>query len=479
MLPGMADPAPAQTGLPGAAGGTELPVRFAGPGAGSGALTWGQRELWQTMRWKRTWLPIGTVLPLPAGTTLAQAVADLRFVMGRYPSLRTRLRFDPDDQGGPEDTDGPVQVVADSGQTRLEVVDAPAGADPAEVAEQVRQRYFGRAYDFAAEWPLRMAVIRHRGALTHRVWVFCHLATDGTGARVILQDLAARDRPDAGAGRPAPLEQVRWQRSPAGRRQSEAALRRWETMLRRLPARRFPERTAGTGPRYWLGLLDSPATALAARVIAARTGVEVASVFLAVFAVALARVTGINPVVIRPTVSNRFRPGLARTVSPIIQNGLCVIDVPDGTVDQAVAHTRCRALAGYKYAYHDPVRLAELVARIARERGERVDLGCLFNDSRLRPADPAAPLPGPAQLRAALSRSRFRWLQQQDHRPFDPLFVTIEDVPGTAEVEVATDAHHLSPAAAAGCLHRMEEVAVAAALYPATRTGVAPARGWL
>ena len=283
------------------AGGENVPVRFSGGGTGEAPLSWGQQALWQVMRDKQTWLPIGAWLPLPPGTTVADAAADLRFVMSQYPSLRTRLRFDPD---------GPKQVVSGSGEIPLEIVDAPDGADPAEVAERVRQHYFDRAYDFATEWPLRMAVIRHRGALTHRVWVMCHLVTDGTGALVILDDLAHRDHADsdAVAARP-PLEQARWQRSPAGRRQNDAALRYWENMLRTVSVRRFPEGAGTDRPRYWQAQLDSPAMDLALRAVAARTGAEVSSVLLTAFAVALVRVTGVNPVVTVLLVNNRFRPG--------------------------------------------------------------------------------------------------------------------------------------------------------------------------
>jgi hypothetical protein len=465
----MADHAPA-TGAPvGAGAGEVVRVRFAGGGVATGQLSWGQLELWQAMRRKHTWLPIGAALPLPTGTTVADAVADLRFVMSRYPSMRTRLRLD---------LDGPRQVVAGSGETRLEIVDAPRDADPAQVAEQVRARYFGLAHDFVTDWPLRMAVVRHHGQLTHRVWVFCHLATDGTGARVILEDLADRGPPGrrAGPAGPAPLEQVRWQRSPAGHRQTGKSLRYWEKVLRGVPARRFPDRAGTPHPRYWRGVLDSPATDLAIRAVSARTGIEQTSVLLAMFVVAVARVTGSNPVVVQLTVSNRFRPGLARTVSPVIQMGLCVVDVTDATVDEMVVRTRFRAMTAYKHAYQDPVRLDELLARVNRERGEEVDIGCYFNDSRLRPRDRAGPPPTPAQVRAALPRTTFRWLQQQDHRPYDPLFVTVEDVPDTAEIEVATDLHRLPPADAQACVRGIEEVAVAAALDPAARTRV-PAPG--
>jgi non-ribosomal peptide synthetase component F len=66
----------------------------------------------------------------------------------------------------------------------------------------------------------------------------------------------------------------------------------------------------------------SPATHLAAHVLAARAQVEPTPILLAAFAVTLAAVTGQHPVVVQVLVSNRFRPGFADTVSPIAQNDL-------------------------------------------------------------------------------------------------------------------------------------------------------------
>jgi hypothetical protein len=442
--------------------GQSIIVPFEGGGTGVEVLSWGQRELWQVMEEKQKWLPIGQVLPLTEGTTVEDAVADLRFVMSRYPSMRTRLRFDPD---------GPKQVVSAAGQARLEVVDAAPEADPAKVADEVWWRYWRQDYDFLTEWPLRMAVVRHRGALTHRVWVMCHLVTDGAGARVILQELAARDSSGSEAAQSA-LEQARWQGSPVGQRQCAAALRYWEKIMRRVTARRFPERTEKPYPRYWQAKLDSPALSLAVRAISARTGVEGTSVLLAVFAVSLARVTGINPVVFQPNVNNRFRPRLARSVSPIIHLGLCVVEVPDGTVDEVVVLTRARAMAAYKHAYYDPSRLAELLARVNRERGEEVEPGCAFNDRRLKPRDESGPPPTPEQVRDAVSRGSFEWKHKQDEFEFYQLAISINDIPDTVNATVTCDIHYVSPEHVEACVRGMEEVAVAAALDPATRTRV-------
>jgi hypothetical protein len=450
-------------------------VPFQGAGSGIGALSWGQRELWDGMRQKHTWMPIGAVMRLPVGTTLDDLVADLRYVMGRYHTMRTRLRLDPD---------GPKQVVAGAGEIRLEVVDVADHDDPAAVAERVRRRYWNTDYDFAADWPVRMAVVRHRGVPTHRVWVMCHLVTDAAGVAVILSELAGRaaatgaadptDAVDGTGDAMPPLAQARWQGSPAGQRQCARVLRYWEGLLRGVPARRFPDPADRPRPRYWSGTFTSPATRLAVRAIAARTGVASASVLLAVFAVALARVTGVNPVVTRVVVSNRFRPGLARTVSPVVQNGLCVIDVAGITLDQAVTRTRRRAMTAYKYAYYDPPRLDELIARVCRERGETVDLGCFFNDRRPPGGEPPGPVPTPAQVREALPGSTFRWDERQDDQPYDSLFLTVDEVPEAIAMSVFTDTHRIAPAGVEACVREMEALAVAAAFDPAVPTRVGP-----
>jgi len=435
-------------------------VAFEGAGAGVGELSWGQREMWGAMQRSRNWMPIGAVLPLPAGTTVDDVVADLRFLMGRYPTLRTRLRLGPD---------GATQVVSGSGEVALEIVDAAPGADPAEVAERVRRRYWDTAYDVATGWPVRMAVIRHRGVPTHRVWVMCHLVTDAAGAAIMMSELAARDTTGrdttgrdttGGVAAMPPIAQAQWQRSPAGQRQCELALRHWDRLLRTVPAHRFPEPAHRPRPRYWNGTFTSAALPAAVDAVAARAGTGVSAVLLAAFALALARVTGVNPVVARVVVNNRFRPGLAATVSPIVHNGLCVLDVAGTALDVAAARTRRAALTAYKYAYYDPPRLDELIARVNGERGEEVDLGCFFNDRR-QPSGGGVPASPPRA--ATPPESTFRWHERQDSNPYDRFFLTVDDAPGALTMSVFIDTHHVSPAHAEACARGMETEAVAAA----------------
>lgn len=437
---------------------------FAGEGAGVDDLSWGQQEIWLAMQRQRSWIPIGGPGRRAPGTTLEDVVDDLRYALGRYQTMRTRLRFE---------AGGRVrQEVFARGEFTIEVYDAPDDADPDAFALALFDWFRTWDYDYADDWPVRVGVVRQRGALTHQVTVATHLVTDALGG-AIMMDEVTRHEPAPVAGM-QPLEQVRRQRSPAGRRQNEAALRYWRRLLRTVPARTVPASTDRCEPRYREGLLHSPALHLALRTIVAREGVDPAAALLAVFAVALHRVTGVDPVVIRPIVGNRFWPGLADVVSPVNQAGLCVVDVAGAPFPEALARVRRAVMATYKYASFDPLRLADLVAEVERERGESVDLSVLFNDRRTGDrsdlgggSDPALT---PDLMMAALAETRLEWPVARD-APHEPLMVNVEDAVGAVQVRIVFDTHHVAPATAEACVRAMQQVAVAAALtQPAPAT---------
>ena len=339
-----------------------VPVTFAGDGSGSSPLTWGQTEIWRTMT-RKGWLCFGGTLPLGADATIETVAEELRFMVSRFPSMRTRLRFDDDD--GP-----PSQVLSASGQTVLEVYDAESEDGTRELAASVAAHYQTAPRDFENEWPVRMAVIRRHKAPAYMVVYTCHLVTDGGGARIIAKDMAARG---TGASEAPPgaeqLELARRQHSEAGRRRSAASLRYWEKTLQGTEPRPLPASGDRREPRHWTGELSSPALHAAVRAIAGRTGADSTSVLLALYAIALRRRGLLDPAVIRPQASNRFRRGLAPMVSNLVQTGICVIETADSTVDQVVARVQRDAMDMYKHAYHDPVGLDALLARDAELRG--------------------------------------------------------------------------------------------------------------
>lgn len=85
-------------------------------------FTWAQRSIWEAMKAAGRSIVIGGAVAVPGGTTAEQIAGILRFAMCRHQSLRTRVRFAQDGR--------PLQVVADSGEIPLYVVDARDDENP-------------------------------------------------------------------------------------------------------------------------------------------------------------------------------------------------------------------------------------------------------------------------------------------------------------------------------------------------------------
>jgi hypothetical protein len=442
---------------------------FQGTGSGVGEMTWGQQSIWQTMRRTGRTMNIGGTVPLAPGTTLDEMAAMLRYIVSRHQTLRTRFRYVP--HGLPQ------QVVSESGEIALDIVDvgSDANAETADeadakaeaAAEQLRSHYEFTPFDHPNEWPVRMGVIRRDGALTHLVVQYCHLVIDGFGINAVVRDLANQDLATGAGTTPVagltPLEIAARQRSAAGVRQSERSLRYWADMLRTIPAQRLGTSTDPREPRFWDHIRRSPALYVALRSIAHRTGVGAGHVLLAIYAVALARQTGRSPSVTQVLVSNRFRPGCADSASHLTQPSICAIDVVDTTFDAVVNRAWQAATTAYLYGYFDTLAHNELVRRVTRERGE-FDISCFVNDrtSQSGPLPLGTP-PDEAELRVALPASTTWWERKLD--TFDgTLYVSFDAVvPDAIDVSVCADTHRLGPRDIEALAERLETVAVEAA----------------
>jgi hypothetical protein len=140
-----------------------------------------------------------------------------------------------------------------------------------------------------------------------------------------------------------------------------------------------------------------------------------------------------------------------------------VIDVDGVPFDEVLARVRRSTLATYKYAYLEPVALAELVATIAAERGPVLDTACYFNDRRAgHRALPDGPPPTPEEILAARSDTTLIWNGGQDD-PHETIFVHIEDEPDVISFLFQVDTHRLSTTDMEACIRGMEAVAVEAA----------------
>jgi hypothetical protein len=239
-----------------------------------------------------------------------------------------------------------------------------------------------------------------------------------------------------------------------------------------MPLRQFPDSTDRRQPRHWRGEFTSYALGPATEAVSARTGAGAPTVLLGLFSVALARVTGVNPVAVRPMVNNRFRPGLDRVVCMLAQYGLCLLDVVGIPLAEVIDRAGRAILATYKHAYYNPLDLDDLVGRIVEERGAGLQLPCYFNDRRaIVGSDEPVPALSARQLHEAAARGTFQWTTQQD-TPFEPLIVHVDDIPGAVRLVIFMDTHVISPAHAEALLRGIETAAVQAALDSATPAAV-------
>jgi hypothetical protein len=385
---------------------------------------------------------------------------------------------------GTDSAGRPCQEVARSGQIGLDILTIPDDADRADVARYAADLMDTRPlarFDFHRDWPLRMAVLKHRGACPYLVWALSHLAADGGAHLLLLADLIAAGTA-SDAGRPQILDIAQSEQTPRLRQLSSRAMRHWEAQLGHIPAQTFgePVRTDGqAGPRYWQARFSSPAAHLAMLTIAKRTGTDASRVTLALVATAIGRATGVQPLTIKVMVNNRFRPGLAEVIAPIAQNSIVTFDVADTTVDEVVTRARGASLTAGMRAYYDPDELSEVMARLDTERGYPASVTCRVNDQRamiMRAEEEAGPGEvTPELLARRLAETSLTWLGQRDNM-HEQANILIENRPDVLSLHMMWDRWSLTDEQVEALLRGVEEVAVEAAFDPAAPTKVPPAQ---
>jgi hypothetical protein len=450
-----------------------MAVPFTGAGAGTAPLGWGQKAIWQDMQESGNQFTMWGRIVLPEGSTVTDAATRLSGLMQRHAALRTRLTTGA---GGRLE-----QEVSGSGQIGLEVLKISDDTDPAEVtgyADGLMTAWHLMRFDFHRDWPLRMAVVSHRGAAGHMVWALSHLVADGGAHLLLYADLVASGTA-SDPERPQILDVARSEQEPQLRRLSSRAMRYWETQLRDIPALTFgePGHPLGRGEqRYWQARFSSPAAHLAMLAIAERTGTDAARVALAVIATAIGRATGVHPLTVKVMVNNRFRPGLADVIAPIAQNSVVTIDTTDTTIDEVVTRTRGASLTAGMRAYYDPDELGEVMARLDAERGYPARVTCRVNDQRAMirrddAASAAADDVDPATLGRKLADTTLTWLGPR-YNMHEQVNILIENKRDVVSLHMMWDRQCLTDSQVEALLRGVEEIAVEAAFDPAAPTRV-------
>jgi hypothetical protein len=451
-------------------------VKFTGAQAGAAPLTWGQQAILRDMAESGNQFSMPGRIDLPDGSTVEAAAARLSGLMGRHAALRARLRTDS--------AGGVSQEIAGSGQIGLEILTMPDDAGPADIERCLVDLWTNwplTRFDFDRDWPLRMALVRHRGACLHLAWVLSHLGADGGGHVLLFEDLLA-DEAAGGAVRvprhPDLADIAASEQQPQSRQQSSRAMRFWKSRLIDIPAQTFAESAAARaqpGERYHQARFRSPAARLAMLAISKRTGTDVSRVSIAVIATAIGRVIDARRLTIKVMVNNRFRPGLADVIAPIAQNSVVRINVADSTVDEVVARTRGDSLAAGMRAYYDPGELAGVCEKLDLERGYPARITCRVNDQRAMTMRADAEVRDDevtaGQLDRMLAESTLTWLGRRDNM-HEQVNILIEPQTDVVSLHLMWDRWCLSEAQVASILCGVEEVAVEAALDPAAPTKV-------
>lgn len=451
-------------------------VPFSGPETGTAPLTWGQKAVWQDMQATGESLSLAGIHELPAGTTVADVAAALASLIGRHPALRMRL--------GTAAPGRPCQVVSGSGEVAFDIVTIPddaAGAADFALALMHEQQI--APFDLHREWPVRLAVIRHRDALRYQICTVSHLVADGVSMAMLLAELKPGGAPDCRAAPPGAasiLDIARREHTEPLRRISHRAMRYWESQLLSAPPLTFGEaagRPGRLGHRYWHGQFSSPAAYLSMLAIAERTGTNASGVMLALIATAIARAAGVNPLTVKIIVSNRFRPGFADVIAPISQKSVVTVDLARVSIDEAAARIQRATLAAAMYGYYDPEQLGEVTAGIASKRGQPPQITCMVNDARVASTLPAG-RPGSRapvtreQIREKLPETVLTWDGTLENFP-DHAWITVLDRPETVWLQVIFDLACFTEAQAEALLRSVEEMAVEAAFDPEAPTRIA------
>ncbi|MFJ1756440.1 condensation domain-containing protein [Kitasatospora sp. NPDC088134] len=367
-------------------------VHWAADGSRRGPLTLGQANMIRCiLRDGAADVDIHDVWPVPAGVSTGAVLDALRELTLRHEALRTVFPR-PDSGVLPVE-----QVVLAEGAFTVTVTDFDVlPAEPARHADGLARAARLAPFDLATDHPLRTVLLTERGAPTLLALVAGHAAADGSALAVLREDwtalLSGAELPDL-KDTLTPLQLAEEEAAPAGLRKAEASLRYWERILRTAPQAMFAEpraRTAG-GSAAQLTLRSARGGAALGRA-SERLGVPAPTVLLTAWCALVAHRAGQSAYLGAAPTANRYKAQLARTVTPLSQDALLLLDVPAGAgFDGLLKSAWAAALNAYRHSRFDALRLWEMIDATTVERGSRFGRDVVYNDvsglpGALRPA---------------------------------------------------------------------------------------------
>ncbi|MFJ4330533.1 condensation domain-containing protein [Streptomyces sp. NPDC088935] len=453
---------------------TTARVRFRAGHSRTGPMTWGQRAIWEVIRWlppdddslnQLGWAPVRSA-------TVAQVCDTVRLLVERHESLRTTYT---------EHDGGLVQNVAASGEIEFLLCELGPG-DLAQAVAPLGERIRAGAFDNAAGLPLRAAIGVRAGAPAAVAIAASHLAVDGWSFQIVMDELRAvlAAGPDGAAGlrerSRQPVDRAGFETSEAGARRERRTLDYWARQVSTVPASMLATTsTPQQLDRDWAHI-DSPALALAAHALAGRSRCNTATALLGSTALLLASCLGEPEAALRVIVSTRFKPEDEEFVGAFNQNAIVRLHVADESTEQFLSRAARTALNAYRHAEACPVKMEEQLEEIARGRGITPGGYCFFNDIRFSAEERNAPPPEidplklPAQLDDALARTRLTRLDHEGRQSGAKFFLFLDGLRESCALTLCTDPRFL-PASAGDFLQELEHLMVRAARSPGTPVG--------
>jgi hypothetical protein len=436
-----------------------IAVPFAGP-AREGPLTLAQANMLKRMRelqesGDRYTMNLWLSVAVPGGTPLDRVGAAIGALMVRHEVLRSRF------------------LVA-GGQTRQRVLDAgaltvgvhEAGSRMAATVEALRAAMFDTHFDVTGELPLRAAVVTREGTPVRLLLALSHLACDQGSLEVLRRDLGVLLRTGAppAAAHPTrqPIDQAEHERTPAALARHQAALDFWRGSVSGSPQAMFAVPLAPPGGEPFAhARFCSPAVALAAGAVAARTRTSPVTALLAAIAALVGLRTGQDRCLIAAPTANRFLPELLDFLGPLAQDALLSVPLTDETFDDLVRRMRTASLTGYRHSQYDADELWPALDAIGIARGTKYARDTVVNNVSPPVTGPLRPCSA-QRLADALRESELFWIPAEDLPARFVCFV--HRMEGAADLSLWASTRHLPRPEIAVFLSGLERLLVAAAL---------------
>jgi len=396
----------------------KIVVRFAteAPEQAAGPLTWAHRYMWDiitSLAPLDEHLNLKLIVPIPAGPSIGDIAKAIAALIERHASLRTRYFVDDDLE--------PYQIEMSSGELELPLHTSVAGENPEQSSAELAKFLTGRSFDLTQELPVRAGICSHENGSTFIVLAFSHIVIDGWGMEVLksdLKSLLSRGRDPGKTPGHRPIEQAAFENSESRRHIEINALAHWRSRLHKFPRTMFAMHpVAAASPRYWRGVLSSPALGLGVTALARRYRISSNSVLLAALSLYIGYYMGIDYCALNVQVSNRLGRDLRQAVGNFFQDVPVVFNIDQYCFEATAKSAHAEVIRSALHARCSPAKVRKLRDEIDEELGTRIIIDTNVNTIQLPTAQPPSVPEFTQDLSAVLSelrsRTKFSWYEKR------------------------------------------------------------------